>query len=75
MTPWSSVLPTTLPQPRSAIDSISLWPPAWIASYRSNQRTPGSTTAYAHSSSISSTRFMRRSDTITEPFTRGAGPP
>ena len=65
----------TLPQPRSAIETISRWLPALIASYRSNQRTPGSTTAYAHSSSISSTRFMFRSERITEPLTRGAGPP
>ncbi len=54
---------------------MSLCPPAWSASYRSNQRTPGSTTAYALSSLISSTRFIRRRLTITEPLSRGAGPP
>jgi hypothetical protein len=32
VTPWSSVFPTTLPQPRSATESMSLWPPALIAS-------------------------------------------
>lgn len=74
-TPCSSAFPTTLPHPRSGADDQSRCPPARKWSYRSKKRTPGSTRATACSSSTSSTRFIRRRLTTTDPGTRGAAPP